>query len=211
MGGEDQYLSAGGLSRREFLIRSAALGISVASLTVLLNSCRSIASPAQTTNISPTSPQPSSSHSITQASPSITRPGIQPSPNPSISSTSPQPSPSLSNTSLSDDLKIRHLLRRAGFGANQNEIKNFTDLGLSATIDYLLEYQNVDDSALEDRLTSLNLDQTKLSDIQRWWSVRMIYTKRPLLEKMVLFWHGILTSGISKVGSAQFMFNQNQR
>src|SRR3972149_4969714 len=38
----------------------------------------------------------------------------------------------------------------------------------------------------------------------------MIYSKRPLLEKMVLFWHGILTSSMFKVGNAKFMFNQNQ-
>jgi len=30
----------------------------------------------------------------------------------------------------------------------------------------------------------------------------MAYTKRPLQEKMVLFWHGILTSSFQKVGSA---------
>ena len=38
----------------------------------------------------------------------------------------------------------------------------------------------------------------------------MIYSKRPLQEKMVLFWHGLLTSGISKVNNGQYMLAQNQ-
>jgi uncharacterized protein (DUF1800 family) len=133
-------------------------------------------------------------------------------PTPSIPSPSPTPTPSPTQSAIaiSDALKIRHLLRRAGFGATPNELKEYTQMGLSATVDHLVEYQNVDDSALETRLTGLNIDQTKLADIQRWWLVRMIYSQRPLLEKMTLFWHGILTSAFSKVGSGQFMITQNQ-
>ena len=47
-------------------------------------------------------------------------------------------------------------------------------------------------------------------DLQRWWFLRMIYTKRPLQEKMTLFWHGLLTSGYTKVGRGPYMYNQNQ-
>ena len=37
----------------------------------------------------------------------------------------------------------------------------------------------------------------------------MIYTKRPFQEKMVLFWHGLLTSASSKVGKGPKMLHQN--
>ncbi len=103
-----------------------------------------------------------------------------------------------------------HLLRRAGFGANQKELDQFLSMGLPATIDYLIEYEAVDDSALEAKLSSLNLNPDRLADLQRWWLLRMLYTKRPLQEKMVLFWHGLLTSAFSKVGQGPHMYNQNQ-
>ncbi|HEU5318350.1 MAG TPA: DUF1800 domain-containing protein, partial [Chloroflexota bacterium] len=37
----------------------------------------------------------------------------------------------------------------------------------------------------------------------RWWLLRMIYTQRPLEEKVTLFWHGLLVSGTGKVGITQ--------
>jgi uncharacterized protein (DUF1800 family) len=43
-----------------------------------------------------------------------------------------------------------------------------------------------------------------------WWLNAMIVTKNPLREKLVLFWHGHVTSGISKVGSVHLMFLQNE-
>ena len=41
------------------------------------------------------------------------------------------------------------------------------------------------------RIKLFNLDLKKLGDLQRWWLLRMVYTRRPLQEKMVLFWHGL--------------------
>lgn len=105
---------------------------------------------------------------------------------------------------------IGHLLRRAGFGATQLELERFTSLGRAATVDYLLNYDSLDDAALENRLAGLSLDLTRIQDLQRWWLLRMVYTQRPLLEKMTLFWHGILTSGISKVNRPDLMWRQNQ-
>ena len=80
---------------------------------------------------------------------------------------------------------------------------------MAATVNHLLDFDLVSDTALEDRLESLALDLTKLQDLQRWWLVRMVYSKRPLQEKMTLFWHGLLTSGHSKVGRAERMWTQN--
>ena len=87
----------------------------------------------------------------------------------------------------------------------------YLELGLERTLEYLIDYEKVDDSSLEARLVSLDLDlNEKRQDQQRWWLLRMIYTQRPLQEKMVLFWHGFLTSAFSKVGRGPRMYNQNQ-
>lgn len=115
--------------------------------------------------------------------------------------------PSLS----SEAEQVSHLLRRAGFGGSRAELAGYRQMGLSSTIDRLLNYDQVDDSDLESMLTAqaLQVDQS-LNDLQRWWLLRMIYTKRPLLEKMVLFWHGLLTSDFHVVGKGPAMFDQNQ-
>ncbi len=115
--------------------------------------------------------------------------------------------------------KIAHLLRRAGFGASFDELEEYTKLGLSKTVERLIEYPP-EEPELEERLKRARLDLAKAADLQRWWLLRMIYTRRPLLEKMVLFWHGLLTSQIGKVplprprprdpNPPNLMLNQNQ-
>ncbi|HLH73399.1 MAG TPA: DUF1800 domain-containing protein [Chloroflexota bacterium] len=111
---------------------------------------------------------------------------------------------------LTDDVKLRHLLRRAGFGASPSELDTYRKLGLAGTVDRLLNYDNVDNSALDTRIRGANLDLTKANDLIMWWLLRMAYTARPFEEKMTLFWHGLLTSAISKVGRANLMLQQNQ-
>ncbi len=103
-------------------------------------------------------------------------------------------------SSLAIEEQFGHLLRRAGFGANQQDIETYKKLGYEAAVDRLLNYQQVPDDAMETRLKALNLDLTKPSDQQRWWLLRMAWTQRPLLEKMTLFWHGVLTSSFRDIG-----------
>ena len=110
---------------------------------------------------------------------------------------------------ITDDLKLSHLLRRAGFGASPSEFASYKALGVTGAVDRLVNFEQVDNSALDGRLQALNLDLTKRPDLGRWWLTRMIYTARPLEEKMTLFWHGLLTSAISKVGRTTPMLNQN--
>lgn len=98
------------------------------------------------------------------------------------------------------NIQTGHLLRRAGFGGTASEISMYSGLGYTGAVDRLVNYQKVDDSAMEQRLNSLNLDLSKISNQQRWWLLRMAWTQRPLLEKMTLFWSGVLTSSYTKVG-----------
>jgi len=113
-------------------------------------------------------------------------------------------------TNPSEDGKFQHLLRRAGFGASPSDLATYRSLGFAGAVDQLVDYDKIDNSALENRLNGLTIDLTKFPEIQRWWLLRMIYTARPLEEKLTLFWHGVLTSAISKVGSAPIMLNQNK-
>jgi uncharacterized protein (DUF1800 family) len=115
--------------------------------------------------------------------------------------------PTASNT------QIGHLLRRAGFGGSAAELATYASYGFEGAVDHLLNYQQVSDEPMENRLNALNLDLNKPQDQQRWWLLRMAWTQRPLLEKMTLFWHGVLTSSFRKVGGPQAymrMIVQNQ-
>ena len=106
-----------------------------------------------------------------------------------------------------------HLLRRAGFGGSPEEIAMYKPLGFSGAVDHLLNYQQVADDDMENRLKALNISLSSPVNQQRWWLLRMAWTQRPLLEKMTLFWHGVLTSSFRKVGGARAymrMINQNQ-
>lgn len=110
---------------------------------------------------------------------------------------------------MSDDVKLRHLLRRAGFGASGAELGQYRALGLAGSVDRLVNFEQVDNSALDAKLQALSLDLSTRKDLERWWYLRMISTQRPLEEKMTLFWHGLLTSAISKVKKADYMLGQN--
>ena len=139
------------------------------------------------------------------------QPTATPSPTATPTPLSPTPEPTPRPLFLEDPrMRMGHLLRRAGFGANEEEMDRFLAMGEEATVEYLIEYEAADDSALEKRLSGLGLDLEKLRDLQRWSLLRMIYTQRPLQEKMVLFWHGLLTSAFKKVGKGPYMLIQDQ-
>ncbi len=119
---------------------------------------------------------------------------------------------------IASSMQIGHLLRRAGFGATPDDIQTYRNYGYVGAVDRLINYQQVSDDAMENRLKSLNLDfsapkGTAITNMQRWWLLRMAWTQRPLLEKMTLFWHGLLTSSFHKVGGPkayQRVMVQNQ-
>ena len=84
-----------------------------------------------------------------------------------------------------------HLLRRAGFGGSPEEINGLVARGREGAVDFLVDYEAVNNSALDALLLkSFGNENFRLpSDIQRWWLARMIHTRRPFEEKMTLFWH----------------------
>jgi len=107
---------------------------------------------------------------------------------------------------LASSMQTGHLLRRAGFGANLDDLTTYRNLGFNGAVERLLNYQQVADDDMEHRLNALSLDLNRPLEQVRWWLLRMAWTQRPLLEKMTLFWHGVLTSSFRKVGGrAGFM------
>lgn len=111
-------------------------------------------------------------------------------------------------------MQIAHLLRRAGFGADQAMLDEYQALGVQGAVQRLLDYELVEDpadgiEAPEFILGDKSRGRKTIADLQRWWLQRMAGTSRPLLEKMVYFWHGHLTSAISKVGQPELMRRQN--
>jgi uncharacterized protein (DUF1800 family) len=101
---------------------------------------------------------------------------------------------------LANNQQIAHLLRRAGFGAAPGDIATYGALGISGAVDRLINFQNIPNTTMDQRIAAANFDFTNVQDILRWWLARMTYSAHPLEEKMTLFWHGLLTSSFRKVG-----------
>src|SRR5690349_4735888 len=101
--------------------------------------------------------------------------------------------------------QVAHLLRRAGFGATETELDTYAQLGFAGAVDRLLSPEQVDDSSTDQLLAPLSGDlgdPKKLEAAKFWWVNRMLYTQRPLQEKMVLFWHNHFATANSKVNNS---------
>jgi uncharacterized protein (DUF1800 family) len=108
-----------------------------------------------------------------------------------------------------------HLLRRMGFGGSPAEIDEITLRGREEAVDFLINYELIDNRAMDDLLrTSFDFsnpfDSPRFNrgELQRWWFTRMVYTRRPFEEKLTLFWHNHFATSASKTGDL-FIYNQN--
>src|ERR1035437_2156666 len=93
-----------------------------------------------------------------------------------------------------------HLLRRGGFGGSESDVAQMASLGVAGAVDSLLHptAPDLDFPAYPD--TALLYDRAKArASAQLWWLDRMLRTKRPLQEKMTLFWHGHFATSVQKV------------
>src|SRR6185503_13253040 len=106
---------------------------------------------------------------------------------------------------------IEHLLRRAGFGAKPQEIDDYSDLGFTGAIRRLVDFEAVPDDvdSLIGRpgyvlITARGgfAPRTNITDARQRWLFRMIHTRRPLQEKMTLFWHNHFATAYSKINGA---------
>ena len=95
---------------------------------------------------------------------------------------------------------MAHLMRRAGFGATYEELENRVAKGYEATVEELLhpEEQPELDRDIMLRYQTQWHSAAGLESQQEEWTFRMINTKRPLEEKIALFWHGLFVTGHAK-------------
>ncbi len=117
-----------------------------------------------------------------------------------------------------EERKVAHLLRRAGFGYSQAELEQYSSLGLEATLDALLNYEQVDEGfdldpwALRPERKKDGQKQPNLPPqlVASWWSARILLTRRPLQEKMTLFWHDHFGCSAEKVKGGALNLQHNE-
>ena len=110
-----------------------------------------------------------------------------------------------------NDLRsMAHLMRRAGFGATRDELGRLAGQGYEATVEMLLDPESqpeVDMYPLYRRLPQAE-HPWNVMHAQTDWMYRMLNTRRPLQEKMALFWHYVFATAASKVEHIGQMANQ---
>ncbi len=130
-----------------------------------------------------------------------------------------------------------HLMNRAGFGVTPAEItalarRKPVDV-VTELVDYEKTYEsdssptwvNADSDKRPDRRAVREMSdedreaflrerrQREMSDLlelRAWWLYRMRFSKRPLQEKLTLFWHGHFATSIEKVREAYVLYAQNE-
>jgi len=122
---------------------------------------------------------------------------------------------SRSGGAMGDDLRVPHLLRRAGFGAAPQELEGYRDMGFEGAVQSLLDYQATPESPLSSPpeiplAYSGRTVANELYILADWWLGKMAQTTRPLEEKMTLFWHNHFATGYSKVLNGYLMYAQNE-
>ena len=105
---------------------------------------------------------------------------------------------------------IAHLLRRAGFGANRQQLDAYAAKGYQATVDELLDFAEPHSMA-DDLIRRYHPDQSagfESGGAGSSWLYRLVSTNDPLREKMTLFWHGIFATGYAKVTVGKVLTDQ---
>ena len=107
---------------------------------------------------------------------------------------------------------MAHLMRRAGFGASRDELEERVARGYEETVEELVDpdrfgIPKVDTDVLLRYYPSLEIPGAPPNGRSEW-IYHMINTKRPLEEKMALFWHQVLATGNSKIDNPNEMTAQ---
>ncbi len=104
--------------------------------------------------------------------------------------------------------EIDHLLRRAGFGVSTADVEIYRDMSHARAVDYLVDYEGRPDD-VDERIgrpdhalvatKDLFAPDIDIEDARQRWLFRMIHTRRPLQEKMAMFWHNHFATAYSKL------------
>ncbi len=114
----------------------------------------------------------------------------------------------------SREQELEHLLRRAAFGAPEEDVTRYTRLGFAgftSAVAALLDYASVPDDVDEwigrpgyvgVTARGAFLPAANITDARQRWLFRMVHSRRPLEEKMTLFWHNHFATAFSKIAGA---------
>lgn len=107
-----------------------------------------------------------------------------------------------------DRATMAHVLRRVGFGAAREAVDVARERGLDATLEGLFARRAHPEELTRgvDALLSLQ-DLVKL---QAYWMALILGDAAPLLERVVLMWHGHFATSDAKLGDVRLMYRQNQ-
>src|SRR5215207_3033934 len=108
---------------------------------------------------------------------------------------------------------IEHLLRRAAFGAVEEEVTRYAAIPFNAAVDRLLSYDRLPDEVdakigapgyigVTARAAGGFQPGSNIDDARQKWLFRMVHSERPLQEKMALFWHNHFATAYSKINGA---------
>ena len=107
--------------------------------------------------------------------------------------------------------ELQHLLRRAGFGATEEEVDEYARqglLGFTSAAARLLSYatlpDDVDDFIGRPGYVGITArggfaPTANIADARQRWLFRLVHSRRPLQEKMALFWHNHFATAYQKI------------
>ncbi|MEM7271730.1 MAG: DUF1800 family protein [Actinomycetota bacterium] len=109
-------------------------------------------------------------------------------------------------------LNAAHLFSRAGFGGLREEVELFKHWPWNDLVDLVLDTGR---APAFPPAPDLNPDlgySERYVRMQNYWldQARRPVDQAPVIEKMVLFWHGLLCSSLGKLHNHRIMFDQNQ-
>lgn len=125
--------------------------------------------------------------------------------------------------------EAKHLLNRVYFGYTSEDLNRFLPLNKKQSIELLLKEgknqeiivtpKNIKEvSTTNKKFKELTFDERKkirksrvkkMKEVSIWWNKMMLDSKFAFREKMVLFWHSILTSEYKVVKNPYMMYSQN--
>jgi uncharacterized protein (DUF1800 family) len=104
------------------------------------------------------------------------------------------------------DFLVHHVVNRLTFGGNPDLLAQVQSMGVDAFIAQQLSPQAIDDSALGALLPAA---PTTTAELQRQTLLRMIYSRRQLLEVLTQFWDNHFNTDITKDQSVAYEANEN--
>src|SRR5690242_13841895 len=96
---------------------------------------------------------------------------------------------------------VAHLLRRAGFGTSRDELEAYAEKSYEEIVDDLVNperFAPVDEKLLRRYYPHLQANKDNPGAWNGRWFYLMLNTRRPLEEKIALFWHHVFATGWTK-------------